>query len=295
MNRLKLGIALAMLSLLLWQCVEEKYPGYAVTESDIYYNLLATDGDERLPVAGDYLTLLVTYSTLTDSIIYNSDVDSRDGYMTVVLPDSIEPGSYYESLAMMHQGDSAAMLLNAETFFSSYLKQDVPAFLRADNRVKVNIRMQKIRNAEEVKAHDLAYQDELLRREMQEQADLQGYLNANNIDSTHYYRGLYIVMLDSGQGSLPQMGDLVSIHFTGTTLDGKAFDSTYDRDQPIDFSIGSPGIVIKGLEAGVKRMREGAKAKFIIPSQLAFGERGVRGIVEPYSTLIYEVELIKLN
>ncbi len=84
----------------------------------------------------------------------------------------------------------------------------------------------------------------------------------------------------------------MKVHYTGSFLDGKIFDSSVQRGQPIDFGLNQ---VIPGWTEGVQLMREGAKYKFYIPYQLAYGERGYAGAIPPKSDLIFEVELIKIN
>jgi FKBP-type peptidyl-prolyl cis-trans isomerase len=294
-KNLNAAFGAVLLGLLFTACVEEKYPDYSVTENDVYYKLVATDGNDRHPEPGDYLSLDVKYFSLDDSLFYDSQNESRDGRMTAVVPDSCISGGYFDALSTLTIGDSAALLIATTVFFNEYQKQAVPAHLAKYDRVKIEVRLENVQTLEEVQAEQLATQEQLLQLEREEQVMLKNYLKAEGVDSSHFYRGLYIIPIEEGSGEKASNGKHVTLHFRGTTLAGKQFDSTYDRGAPLDFRVGSPGIVIAGIEIGVKRLRAGSKAKFILPSQLAFGSRGVPGIVDPYATLIYEIELIKLN
>ena len=104
--------------------------------------------------------------------------------------------------------------------------------------------------------------------------------------------GLRYAVVQEGTGALPADTSNVKVHYTGTFLNGKVFDSSVQRGQPIDFGLNQ---VIKGWTEGVQLMKEGAKYKFYIPYQLAYGERGYPGAIPPKSDLIFEVELIKIN
>ncbi len=104
--------------------------------------------------------------------------------------------------------------------------------------------------------------------------------------------GLRYIVLKEGTGAMPVATSNVKVHYTGTFTDGKVFDSSVQRGQPIDFGLNQ---VIKGWTEGVQLMKEGAKYKFFIPYTLAYGEQGYPGAIPPKSDLIFEVELIKVN
>jgi peptidylprolyl isomerase len=102
--------------------------------------------------------------------------------------------------------------------------------------------------------------------------------------------GLKYIDLRPGTGGLAKEGQTVSVHYVGTFLDGKKFDSSRDRNTPYDFPLGK-GKVMKGLDEGVASMKFGGLRKLIIPFNLAFGESG-NDSIPPKATLIYEVELL---
>lgn len=104
--------------------------------------------------------------------------------------------------------------------------------------------------------------------------------------------GLKYIVLNEGIGASPVATSNVKVHYTGTFLDGKVFDSSVQRGEPIDFGLNQ---VIPGWTEGVQLMKEGAKYKFFIPYKLAYGERGAGGVIPPKTDLIFEVELIKIN
>ena len=103
--------------------------------------------------------------------------------------------------------------------------------------------------------------------------------------------GLQYEVLQEGTGKSPKATDTVRCHYEGRLLDGTVFDSSYKRSQPADFGLNQ---VIPGWTEGVQLMKEGAKYRFTIPYLLAYGEQGAGSSIPPFSTLIFDVELIKV-
>jgi len=103
--------------------------------------------------------------------------------------------------------------------------------------------------------------------------------------------GLRYTVLSKGNGDSPNKGDLVKVHYKGQLLDETVFDSSYKRNEPIEFKVGI-GQVIPGWDEGIMLLRKGDKARFVIPSNLAYGESGAGGVIPPNATLIFEVELL---
>lgn len=104
--------------------------------------------------------------------------------------------------------------------------------------------------------------------------------------------GLQYEVLKMGDGPKPKATDQVKVHYHGTLIDGTVFDSSVERGEPIDFRLDQ---VIKGWTEVVQLMPVGSKWKVYIPYQLAYGERGAGGSIQPYSTLIFEIELLGIN
>lgn len=104
--------------------------------------------------------------------------------------------------------------------------------------------------------------------------------------------GLQYEVLKEGKGKSPTAEDTVEVHYRGTLLNGTEFDSSYKRNTSISFPLNG---VIKGWTEGLQLMKEGAKYKFYIPSELAYGERGAGQSIPPHATLIFEVELLKVQ
>lgn len=106
---------------------------------------------------------------------------------------------------------------------------------------------------------------------------------------------LDIEIISPGDGkTFPQPGDLLTVHYTGTLTNGKKFDSSVDRNKPFQFRIGQ-GMVIQGWDQGFAKLSLGEKARLTVPPLMAYGNRGFPGLIPPMSTLIFDVELLKIN
>lgn len=104
--------------------------------------------------------------------------------------------------------------------------------------------------------------------------------------------GLQYKVITEGTGKSPKATDTVLVHYRGTTIDGVEFDSSYKRNEPISFPLNG---VIPGWTEGVQLMKEGGKIQLFIPSNLAYGSRGAGGVIAPDSTLIFDIELLKVQ
>lgn len=104
--------------------------------------------------------------------------------------------------------------------------------------------------------------------------------------------GLQYQVLKEGDGKKPSATDQVVCHYEGTLIDGTVFDSSYQRNQPATFGLNQ---VIAGWTEGVQLMQEGAKYRFFIPYNLAYGERGAGAHIPPFAALVFDVELIEVK
>ena len=105
--------------------------------------------------------------------------------------------------------------------------------------------------------------------------------------------GLQYEIIKEGDGAQAKIGDNVSVHYTGTLVDGSKFDSSRDRNEPFQFRLGV-GQVIAGWDEGVALMKVGGQARLSIPSDLGYGDRGIPGVIPAKATLVFDVELLNV-
>ncbi|MGB3494469.1 MAG: FKBP-type peptidyl-prolyl cis-trans isomerase [Elainellaceae cyanobacterium] len=116
----------------------------------------------------------------------------------------------------------------------------------------------------------------------------------NSTETITTESGLQYIDVEEGSGAMPQTGQTVVVHYTGTLENGTKFDSSRDRNQPFSFRIGV-GQVIKGWDEGVATMRVGGQRQLIIPPDLGYGARGAGGVIPPNATLLFDVELLRIG
>jgi len=106
--------------------------------------------------------------------------------------------------------------------------------------------------------------------------------------------GLRYKIIQKGEGATPEKGQTVAVHYKGMFADGGVFDDSYKRGNPIEFPVGQ-GNVIPGWDEGILLLKVGDKARFVIPSHLAYGEAGAGGVIPPNATLVFDVELMEVK
>lgn len=272
------------------------YKGYTETDSGLFYKLQMIGDGKRKPNIGDYLELIITYKTDKDSIFMDTYSSNDIGMVILPFNRSSFEGSFEEGLTTMNEGDSVSYIVDAQNLFNKFFKVELPLFLKPGSVVKMDIKLHKILNQAQYEAELKRFEVLIEDRDIEEQRKIQLFVDTSSASYSRLQNGMYYLPIKQGTGTPAEKGNVIRMNYTGRFINGKVFESTYDRGQPMEYICGEQGQVIKGLESAISLMNEGAKAKFIIPSHLAYGEEGSStGIIPPYTTVIYEIELLNLT
>lgn len=306
LNNIKLAsIGAILLTLVFGSC--SNGDEYKTTKSGLSYKFHIENSEGSKPNIGD---ILFTHMTLSlqresgDSLLYDSKSfpDYKGGIKFIQLSEPMFQGDIMEGLPMMHIGDSASFVVSADSFFLiSNKMESLPPGVKEGQKLLFNIGLTDIKNEEQTMKllsdlrdeMNMKNKAELDKRMNEEPVLLEEYIERKGIKETPQESGLYYIETEKGSGPKPKTGQKVTVHYTGYLLNGKKFDSSFDRDQPFVFTLGKAE-VIGGWDEGIALMNVGTSATFIVPSQLAYGSNGSAAI-PPFATLVFEVQLLKID
>ena len=276
-------------SLLLVLTACRPYKGYQKIGQDMYFRLISFGENTRKAMPGDYITVQLRYATTEDSVFFN-------GHRKILLQQNSNINLINDAFLRLSEGDSASVILPAGSFFSETLKRELPSFLQEDAYIRIDIRLTDVQTGQEFeqeKQRFLAWAEEL---NATEATLIRKFINREHLDIRENEDGYYFLELKQGHGMPVERGRHVYVQYEGRFLNGTYFDSTVRRNEPLDFIFGSEMIVLPGMEKALARMKEGERALIILPSGLAFGATGsIGGIVPPWTALVYELEVLKVE
>ena len=280
---------------------EKSNQEFQTSETGLKYKIFPADraeGDSaRTARPNEVMSIHLQYDNGADSVLYSSFKQNMP-IPIPVMPSTFN-GSLEDGLMMMSPGDSAVFLINADSLFAKTFRQPLPPFIQPGSMLTFNVKMLAIMSQEEAQAEqarmfEQQQRDMMAHAEEQSKEDealIKNYIAEKGLDAKRTESGLYYVITEKGKGPSPKNNQVVTVHYTGTTLNGTKFDSSVDRGQPFEFPLGQ-GRVIQGWDEGIALLNKGAKATFIIPSPLAYGQQSPSPDVPANSILRFDVELI---
>jgi FKBP-type peptidyl-prolyl cis-trans isomerase len=178
--------------------------------------------------------------------------------------------------------------------FTKTFKQPLPKFIPKGSFLTFFIKSDKVMSQQEAMMDQQTTMMAFMEKQNKtDEAIIQKYVKDKGLNAQKTNSGIYYVIDKPGTGISPTSGKLVSVQYTGTTLDGKEFDSSKKQGRPIEFPLGQ-GAVIRGWDEGIALLKEGSKATFLIPSTLAYGPQDSPNI-PANSVLRFDVELVDVK
>lgn len=273
----------------IFSCKFTPFPGYSRIKPDLYFNLIEMGDGTKTAETGNYLTVNMVYSTMEDSMFFK-------GIRKIKLEKDLNNSLFSDAVQLMGRGDSASIILDAESYLKNSMNIDIPDFLAGEERMKINLRIIEVQTEAQFETEKELFLSWVKEFKSSEYQNIQNYLKTNQINAEPEPNGIYFLSHTKGQGPPVEKGKRISIHYEGMFLNGKFFDSTVKREAPLDFIYGKEMVIIDGLDYALGKMNEGGEAMVLLPSEFGFGRSGsAGGIVPPYSALIYEIEVIKVD
>ena len=240
---------------------------------------------------GDVLVGEITVR-FEDSVMF----DNKGKPDRIAIANPISDPLIGKELTRMHVGEIATFAIEADVMVSYLGSSSMPPFYHPGTGQKIyyTINLQDIVTSEELQKEQALYTMDLEQMQQKEPEEIRKFIQRNNIKTKPTADGLYIVMKKKGNGAKVTSGKQVTVHYTGRLLDGTKFDSSVDRGEPFTFQIGV-GQVIQGWDKGLLGQTVGSKLQLIIPSSMAYGSAGAGGLIPPYSSLAFDVEIISVK
>jgi len=282
------------------------YKVYEKTEGGKYENKgEVAAADSSGAKIGQVVTMQMSYQNANDSVLF----DSRTQKQPVMIP-VMEPtfkGSLEQALMMLSPGDSGVFKVNADSLFAKTFAQPMPPFIKPGSQLTFFIKAEKVQSREEA----MADQQKMFEQQMKDaqahaaeqikvdDAKIQEYIKQNNLQNVQKTEsGVYYVVNEPGKGPQASEGDLVSVHYKLSFLDGKEVENSRSNPmgngEPFQFPLGQ-GRVIKGWDDAIQKLNEGSQATLLVPSTLAYGEQDRGPDMPANSILRFDVELVDVQ
>ena len=266
--------------------------GFSLNDEGIYLKYCAI-GEDETPDENQWLLLNVKYKTQRDSIFYVSNHHGWKGHF--IKCKEIKNKPLLKIIYNMAEGDSINAWVNPTIFFNEIFDIGSPSFTNGDSIVKLEMKLVAIMEEDEKKVYEESKYLDCERLKKDEQNSMIKYAQKNFVRYETLEGNILFKKIKITKDSLVTKGKLISIKYRGSFTDNLIFDqSAYFK--PIDFTYGSEGQLLPGLQIVLKHLRKGEVAKFILPSRLAFGEEGSSdGFIPPHTPLVYEIEVVNIK
>lgn len=274
--------------------------GLQTTAKGAQYQIFTHNTGEKVK-QNDVITFHYIQKTDKDSVLFSSYVAGHTVQAQVHPAQNV--ADLMDIFPLLTLNDSAMVKVPADSIFKGH-EEARPPFFPKSSYLTFIIKITKVQSLEAAMAERTAAIEKL---KQQEAVDANGYIAANKLSPVTTASGLKYIVTKPSALRKPLAGDTVLVNYVGSLTNGKVFDTSIQQvakaaglDQPgrpyepISVVLGQ-GSVIPGWEEGLALLNEGSKAKCIIPSSLGYGEKGGGQVIPPYSTLVFDLEIVKIK
>lgn len=262
-----------------------------VTSSGIKYVFHTKNTNQKTYQKDQYISYHLRVQTENETL-FNSFENTNQQIKQLILPDSTL-GSEWEMFYQCAEGDSLEFWIAVDSLKN---KSGIlhPKIMESEGYVHFTLKVLKIETQEDVEKNQKSEFEDV---QAQNKLEIENYIKKDssfkNIKSTS--TGLHYQINKVGKGDSAYVGDTVLVHFTARLLNGKVLDSSQNRGEATELVLGKDSDVIKGLDEGIRLLKEGGNGKFLIPSHLGYGTQGITNVVPKNAVLSFEVELIEIR
>lgn len=271
-------------------CGSGDMKGYKQTENGLYYRFEQQDKNAQQVQEGDVLVGEMTIRL--DTNVLRTNVGRTERLMPAI---PMYDGVLHEGIMMMHLGDKATFAIEADSMAKFMQPNQMPPMYEKGKGMKFyyEINLQDIVTKDEFAAEQANYEAEMEKARTEEPELIANYVKENNIKVQPNADGLYVIVKKQGKGTKVAVGRQVAIHYTGRLIDGTVFDSSVGNE-PLSYVVGQMSL-IRGWEEGVMGQPEGTQLQLIIPSAMGYGSQGAGQMIPPYSTLIFDLDIVSVK
>ncbi len=260
------------------------------TKSGLYF-IPIKRGNGSTPDTGNMCQVFLSVKQLNGEELFNNFGGRA---LDIEYGKKFDTKGFMEGLGMLKPGGEAQLIVPSWIGVGNTGRETVAPFTTLIYKVE----LKAIRTLDEVKKDRKQYKKDKERADqhlkLEESEKISNYLNKNNIKIIPLKSGLYIKELVAGNGSKPVDGDTVTINYVQYDLDGNIIQSSYADNSPFTFVVGT-GAVIAGWEEAVKLMRKDGKSWMLLPSKIGWGDRVRNKKIQPYSPLVFELEVVDVK
>jgi FKBP-type peptidyl-prolyl cis-trans isomerase FkpA len=293
MKKITSYVFLAVALMAAASCANE---GFKKTKSGLQYKIISDGTGGAVVKKGQFLK--ITFVQKVHDSLLNS---SPNGFPTYIPVDSVGP-TYTpgEVFNMLHKGDSVMIVMQVDTLIRKS-GGNLPPFLKKKDKITLGIKVIDVFASDSLVKID---REKYLSIEKEKEIKaIEDYLAKNNITNAQKTKsGVYYQILSEGSGPKADSGKIVSLKYTGYTLDGKFFDSNTDSTKQVqphplsayEYKSGVSGAIPGMLEA-IQNFKKGDKGKLFIPSMMGYGPQGAGAVIKPFANLIFDIEIVDVK